>query len=88
VIKTAPPAPKPRVEGKHTVSLRARVSHKVDLEANPSFDSSRLSSPKRDPQDTSHYAIAKQMIHYHSIDIGPRCEFWCDNKATRVLISP
>jgi len=78
VIKTTPPAPKPQNEEKHTAHLRTMVSRKVDLEANPSLDSSRHPSPIRQPADTSHYTIAKEMIQYHSIDVGPRCKFWCN----------
>jgi len=28
------------------------------------------------PLDGSHYAIAQQMKHYHSVDFGNQCEWW------------
>jgi len=74
VIKTTPPTPKAQVEEKHLGHLRGMVSRKADLEASPSPNSSRVSSPNRNTTDTSHYTIAKQMIHYQSIDVGPRCK--------------
>jgi hypothetical protein len=46
----------------------------VELGAS-SLDSPRTDSSLPNPQSTSHYTIAKTMLHYQSIDVGLRCKF-------------
>jgi len=39
------------------------------------METSRVNSPIRSAATTSHYSIAKDMVHYQSVDVGVRCEF-------------
>jgi hypothetical protein len=54
---------------------RPQSPRKDDLEvAAKSLDTPRTSSRPQGDDDFSHYAIAKNMEHYQSIDIGKKCE--------------
>jgi hypothetical protein len=76
VMQTSPPLPEPRNQENKDSKYRTKPSQKDDVElAATSLDSPRTNSPSQGPQNTSHYTIAKQMLHYHSIDVGQRCEF-------------
>jgi len=79
VIRTVPPFPKKLVEDKRVHKFRTKPVHKDDVElAEKSLDSPRVDSPTPASisDDMSHYVIAKQMLHFQSIDVGAHCRFY------------
>lgn len=61
---------------KHIRKTSVKASAKDDVEMQvTSRETSRVSSLGAVPESTSHYGIAKQMLHYQSVDVGPLCEW-------------
>lgn len=81
IIRTVPPAveqAQARRKERHVGRLKAKIYQKDDLEgavAGGGLPRSESSVGRQKPSsDASHYAIAQQMKHYHSVDFGSKCE--------------
>lgn len=90
-MKTEPPGCKPKVQKQPRRQLRSRLhlTPKDPETAVTADDVSEMAEekplhgvplvkagpPKIQMDGISHYALAKQMTNYHSIDVGNRCEY-------------
>lgn len=78
IIKTAPPkARKARGYGRSDSGLRKRMRDKDDMETGIKGETETTGDPippKKPRATATHYTIAQQMLHYHSIDAGKKCK--------------
>lgn len=75
-MKTAPPYSEPRIEDSFH-KRRPKSIDKDDVElASASLDTPRTGPAIHIGHAPSHYDIAKQILHFQSIDVGSHCEFY------------
>jgi hypothetical protein len=80
IIRSEPAEPEPKSQDKPVSRFKSSLFHKDDVEVGESSMDTPMDTPSEtlplgNPRsDTTHYAIAKQMINFQSIDIGSRCE--------------